>query len=333
MESLSYLLNLVGRHVRMYKGGPESKEGLLLYVKDDYLALLSNENEVIYYNTSHLKSVIEDSKTSTLSKEVNENQQILEADSFGDVLSLMKGSSIKVDRGGPNSIKGTLLGIADDYVSIQTEEYGVIHCQTHHIKSVSLDNESSTNVEANYELPAADFSSLLSSFQHSWVSINRGPESVEGVLADMTNNYVTIIHHEKVHRLTNYHIRNICLGSVHDMKKQGQNQGNEQQSESNNNVNENEANANATEQDASMEKSENNQEQVKNSSQKDEKNAKQEKGSSKKAEKSKKQEEGKSEKQDSEKTNRSNKKAMYELILKSLSMNIEETLKKAKSHS
>ena len=231
-KDLSYLVKLIGRKVRTYKGGPESKEGLLLHVKQDYIALLTEDNNVVYYQTRHLKSVVEDSKTSIEPTTNSEEYEVLEADSFKEILKLMEFKNVQIDRGGPESLTGTLLGISDNFLTLQSENNGDVHYQIHHIKSVSVEKGEAAENPTPYVAPAENFSNLLKSFQHSWVTINRGgPESVEGVLAEMTKGYVTIIHHEKVFRLTEYHIRNISRGSKHDKKKQQENSEDQQENQ------------------------------------------------------------------------------------------------------
>src|SRR3954453_12313575 len=54
--------SLKGKMVTIYKGGPESKSGKLLDVQSDYLTLYTQNKAVIYYQTEHVKSIIEDSK-------------------------------------------------------------------------------------------------------------------------------------------------------------------------------------------------------------------------------------------------------------------------------
>src|SRR4051812_45778352 len=54
--------SLKGKTVTIYKGGPESKSGKLLDVQSDYLTLYTQNKAVIYYQTEHVKSIIEDSK-------------------------------------------------------------------------------------------------------------------------------------------------------------------------------------------------------------------------------------------------------------------------------
>lgn len=58
-ELMGSLLNKV---IKIDRGGPESRVGLLIGVEDDYIALLTKEDGVIYYHLHHIKSVTENAK-------------------------------------------------------------------------------------------------------------------------------------------------------------------------------------------------------------------------------------------------------------------------------
>jgi spore coat protein B len=332
-NNLSYLLSLTGRKVRTYKGGPESKEGQLLHVKKDYIALLSDDNEVIYYQTNHLKSVVEDTKASfqtmAETKEEDTSHEVLESDSFKEILKLMQYQNVQIDRGGPDSLKGKLLDVKNDFLTLQSENNGVVFYQIHHIKSVSVVNSSSeensnSNDQASVEVsvpaeevsvPAENFSDLLSGYQHSWVTINRGgPESVEGVLAGMTNDYVTVIHHEKVHRITNYHIRNISHGTKHGQKQQESNNQSNEENNENQTVNQNSMDEQNTQNNSEQDKKQKNKQESKQND-----------------EKTKKEQVEKQTVVNENSSKNNNKKVLYEMLMKQVSVNLEDALKRAQS--
>lgn len=332
-KNLSYLVRLKGRKVRTYKGGPESKEGLLLDVKQDYIALLTDDNNVVYYQTRHLKSVVEDSKTSIEPTTNSEEYEVLESDSFKEILELMKFKNVQIDRGGPESLTGTLLGISDNFLTLQSENNGDVHYQIRHIKSVSVEKGEVAENPTPYVAPAENFSSLLNSFQHSWVTINRGgPESVEGVLAEMTNSYVTLIHHEKVFRLTEYHIRNISQGSKNDQKNQQKNSEDQQENQTDNQT---ENNSNKQENQKNEEKKSTNE---KNKKQKEETTiSQQEVTKSSSSDKNKKQKQEATSNQqavasnDSSIDNNDRKREVYDMLMKQVSSNLESALKRAQN--
>jgi spore coat protein B len=46
----------IGKVIRVDRGGPESRIGMLLDASEDHLCLLTEEDGVVYYNTKHIKS-------------------------------------------------------------------------------------------------------------------------------------------------------------------------------------------------------------------------------------------------------------------------------------
>ncbi|MBO1515213.1 hypothetical protein [Metabacillus bambusae] len=345
-NNLSYLLSLIGRKVRTYKGGPESREGLLLHVKSDYIALLTDKNEVVYYQTMHLKSVVEDTKANFQSTtEADTKPEVLKSESFKDMLGQLKSQNVQIDRGGPESLKGTLLDVNDDFLALQTEKDGVVFYQIHHIKSISVDHGPSkdNSKQSIPKVTAKVFSELLEGFQHSWVTINRGgPESVEGVLADITSDYVTVIHHEKVFRITNYHIRNISHGSKHDQKKQQEgenNENNEDNQDNQNNQNEESTNEKDKNQENDQNTEQTSKQEAKQNTKEESSNKSSSKNSAKKSEKEAKQTDDSKSVQMTTNDSNSNedksnkKKVIYDMLMSQVAANLEEALNKAKNRS
>lgn len=144
-----------------------------------------------------------------------------------DWLESLVGKVIKVDRHGPNSRVGKLLSVSDDFFTLLTEEDGIIYIATHHIKSITENTRN--NFKCTVELPkgfkyhhSSKFHHLLDSLKFQWVKINRGPEKIEGVLHEANSEYVTVVSHEEIIRLSTFHIKNLSYDhklSVKDDKK------------------------------------------------------------------------------------------------------------------
>lgn len=125
---------------------------------------------------------------------------------------------IKVDRGGPESRVGMLLSAADDHFTLLSEDDGIIYYNTQHIKSLTYNSKN--QVEFNLEIPrgfdfiqANDFKGILEKLTLQWVKINRGgPETLEGVMDVVTDDFVTIVANEEIIRVALFHIRNISYG-------------------------------------------------------------------------------------------------------------------------
>ena len=135
-----------------------------------------------------------------------------------ELFLFLQGKVVKIDRGGPESRVGQILSVADDYITVLTKEDGVVFYNTHHIKSVT-DNVKQ-GLDLQFDIPegfeyikAQDFKSVLDNLRFRWVQVNRGgPEKLEGVLDEASEDYITIISNEEVIRLSMYHIRNISYG-------------------------------------------------------------------------------------------------------------------------
>jgi spore coat protein B len=156
-----------------------------------------------------------------------------------DMMKSLVGKIIKVDRGGPESRIGKLLGVNDDFLILLTEDDGVVYYFTHHIKSVT--ENAKEQLEFKIEVPegfeyknAENFQGLLGELKYQWVKINRGgPEKLEGVLSDISHDFVSLINKEEIVRLSMYHIRNISYGLKIEKAKEENKDSEQQQNQAN----------------------------------------------------------------------------------------------------
>lgn len=154
---------------------------------------------------------------------------------------------IKVDRGGPESRVGLLLSAEDDYFTLLTENDGIIYYSTQHIKS--LTNHSKNQTEFNLEIPkdfeyiqADDFKGILDCLTLQWVKINRGgPETLEGVLDSVTDDYAIIVANEEIIRVALFHIRNISYGVKIEKTKKDKDKSGKEENKNNKEDNKNES--------------------------------------------------------------------------------------------
>ncbi len=129
--------SLVGKTIKVDRGGPESRVGKLMDVLDDHLVLLTKDDGVVYYNTQHIKSVTENSKDLiNLGIVVPENFEYKKAASFQSLLDSLKFQWVKINRGGPEKLEGVLSESNKDYVSLINKEE-VVRLSTYHIRNVS----------------------------------------------------------------------------------------------------------------------------------------------------------------------------------------------------
>ncbi|MEK5183594.1 hypothetical protein MKY27_00845 [Solibacillus sp. FSL R5-0449] len=145
-----------------------------------------------------------------------------------DLMLSLVGKVVKIDRGGPESRVGMLLAVEGDYFVLFTKDDGVVYYKMQHVKSITLhakgglDKGFEGNENVGY-YQGEDFKSVITNFRHSWVKVNRGgPESLEGILNEVEDDYVTIFSKEEVIQLSMFHIRNISFGVKEESQEEGQ---------------------------------------------------------------------------------------------------------------
>ncbi|MFC6331932.1 spore coat protein [Paenibacillus septentrionalis] len=136
--SICHLSGLVGKLVRVNRGGPESSEGLVLVAKGDYIVVYVKHEGVVYYNLEHIKSITLLKKPFKHLNKHGHHREILwkhnKPHSFLEALRSKKNRLIKINRGGPDSITGVLTSVHRDHIKLIDKEEPVI-IFTHHIKS------------------------------------------------------------------------------------------------------------------------------------------------------------------------------------------------------
>lgn len=144
------------------------------------------------------------------------------------LLSLVD-KELKVDRGGPESRVGKLLAVQDDHFTLLTADDGIIYYNTQHIKSLTINtkNQTQTGIEIpeDFEyVTADDFKGVLGKLALRWVKVNRGgPETLEGVMDFVDDDYLTIVSNEEIIRISLFHIRNISYGVKLEVPKEDDN--------------------------------------------------------------------------------------------------------------
>lgn len=147
------------------------------------------------------------------------------------------GKTIKINRGGPESRTGKLLSVESDFFVLLTEDEGVVYYAMQHVKSITENSKNSSQFPL--ETPPTfeyrmgdDFISLLKELKYQWVKINRGgPEKLEGVLQDCTDDYVVLVRDNEVVRLATFHIKSCSYGLVIQHEKGKKEEENKEKSE------------------------------------------------------------------------------------------------------
>ncbi|MDX1770584.1 MAG: hypothetical protein R3328_03535 [Planococcaceae bacterium] len=239
----NYLQSLVGKGVQIHRGGPDSNTGKLLDVTEDYVALQKDDGEIIYFKTSHIKSIRENAMIKFNSLLNTDETLFIKASKFQEMASQLKEQNVRINGKGPESRIGKLVDVRDDYVIIYTVDDGLIFYKDQHIKSLStpLEKVESTNdsgeketeqnteellnveevPKVNTELEnllklsaAASMNDLLSNLKYSWIKVNRkGPESVEGLLVDSNDQHLVLAVDKEILRISTYHIKNFSVNT------------------------------------------------------------------------------------------------------------------------
>ena len=239
----NYLQSLVGKGVQIHRGGPDSNTGKLLDVTEDYVALQKDDGEIIYFKTSHIKSIRENAMIKFNSLLNTDESLFIKASKFQEMASQLKEQNVRINGKGPESRIGKLIDVRDDYVIIYTEDDGLIFYKDQHIKSLSTpleklestndseEKETDQNTEelleegevpkVNTELEnllklssAASMNDVLTNLKYSWIKVNRkGPESVEGLLVDSNDQHLVLAVDREVLRISTYHIKNFSVNT------------------------------------------------------------------------------------------------------------------------
>ncbi|MCI0766330.1 spore coat protein [Bacillus sp. TL12] len=129
-----------------------------------------------------------------------------------DLLYGLIGESVRVNRGGPESQKGTVVAVYLDYFILLSENKTFYYYQLQHLKNIT---KNAKDVAADIGIlptfaEGEDFQGLLQILKHRWVKINCGGlEKIEGILQDVSSEYVTLIVKEEIVQIPHFHIKNV----------------------------------------------------------------------------------------------------------------------------
>lgn len=133
--------NLLGKVVKIDRGGPESRIGQLVTVKGDYFTLLTVEDGLVFYQSRHTKSITQtiDRELGFYSDFLNRFRFIPPRD-FRGVLNSLRNFNVKINRGGPESVEGILMDVNCDFVTVMTRGE-LIRVALFHIRNISLNSK------------------------------------------------------------------------------------------------------------------------------------------------------------------------------------------------
>ncbi|MBH9966681.1 hypothetical protein ACKA06_13165 [Rossellomorea oryzaecorticis] len=130
--------SMVGKVVKINRGGPEARTGLLLSSGDDYFVLQTKEDGILYIASQHVKSITENAKQGIdFESEGSESLVWSSAVDFTSMLGELKHQWVTINRGGPEKIEGVLEDANGDYITLILKEE-VIRLASYHVKSVAV---------------------------------------------------------------------------------------------------------------------------------------------------------------------------------------------------
>ncbi|MFU2013686.1 hypothetical protein ACM6Q7_01205, partial [Peribacillus butanolivorans] len=238
--SLPYLEALKGKFVKVFKGGPDSREGKLLEVKDDYIVLQTEDNQFVYYASQYLKIVIGKAKKSDVGVFPVDEARVF-PNTFLEVLETLVASTIKVNGGGPESKIGRVLDAKEEFLVLSTEKDGLVVFPYSNVKNVTiLESQSNDDLSEVTFSGAITLNDVLTMLIHNWVSINTGgPEKVGGVLVEVADEHVIVVQNEEIFYVTTEQIKVMSLAKTSDEDENSSNTGSSENSNSNQNSSEN----------------------------------------------------------------------------------------------
>ncbi|WP_236292377.1 spore coat protein [Paenibacillus allorhizoplanae] len=152
------------------------------------------------------------------------------------------GKQVRLDRGGPESRQGEIVAVGFDYVGIYNEKDGLIYYNTSHLKSMTVNTKDTMeylltaqpNATPLKIMEADNFIGLLKGMKNLWCQVNRGGhESVQGVLADANDDYITMVVNHELVTIFNFHIKSMSYGVKKENQEEKKEQKQEQKQDSN----------------------------------------------------------------------------------------------------
>lgn len=139
--------NLIGRQVKINRGGPDMVEGQLVAIPADFM-VVSTKDGIVYVNAVHVKSITETGQsggtTGNRSGNRSRSAAFITASSFRSLLSKLRHQFIQINRGGPEKIDGFLAEINSDSLLVVVNRE-IIRIPVFHIKTVNVSGKGKNN--------------------------------------------------------------------------------------------------------------------------------------------------------------------------------------------
>ncbi|MGQ8870690.1 DUF6897 domain-containing protein [Paenibacillus sp. TSA_86.1] len=132
---------LVGREVKINRGGPDAMQGTLMDVRWDYMAVDCKEG-IVYVSDSHVKSITDTGRSGGARGSMGNP---IPANTFLGVMQALRFRPVQINRGGPEKVEGILADANQNQLILTLKNQEIIRIPLQHVKSVSLVRGSSNN--------------------------------------------------------------------------------------------------------------------------------------------------------------------------------------------
>ncbi|SFS52159.1 hypothetical protein [Paenibacillus sp. 453mf] len=124
---------LIGRGVKINRGGPDAIEGTLMDVRNDHM-VINTKNGLVYVKDSHIKSITDTGRTSGAARNL---ATPIFANTFLGVMQALRFQQIQINRGGPEKLEGVLVDANQNQLILTMKNQEIVRIPLYHIKSVS----------------------------------------------------------------------------------------------------------------------------------------------------------------------------------------------------
>lgn len=164
-SNLVHAKQLIGRQVKINRGGPDSVEGMLLAVNGEVL-VVESMGVIVYVNGRHVKSITEGTskgasggrsggksgsgggRSGHRTGRSRVHPSFITSSSFNSVLSNMRQQFVQINRGGPEKLEGFLADTNNDFILlIVGREF--VRIPIFHIKTVNRSGSQSGGSKNN----------------------------------------------------------------------------------------------------------------------------------------------------------------------------------------
>ncbi|WP_434752713.1 DUF6897 domain-containing protein [Paenibacillus amylolyticus] len=132
---------LVGREVKINRGGPDAMQGTLMDVRWDYMAVDCKEG-IVYVSDAHVKSITDTGRSGGAKGPMGNP---IPANTFLGVMQALRFRPVQINRGGPEKVEGILADANQNQLILTLKNQEIIRIPLQHVKSVSLVRGSSNN--------------------------------------------------------------------------------------------------------------------------------------------------------------------------------------------